>query len=150
MIKGFHGPREARASAWRLYSLAGSRHPCSRKPRRRFIFSMTGLTQSKPARVREFIQGMIEGELERRLSRPRYAPLPEAPHANAGGPSSISGHRHGHRSRSLMGTFGRVEIAMPRARLDIADGRTTEWKSKALWAYELRTRHADVLIAGIP
>ena len=29
--------------------------------------------------------------------------------------TGICGHRHGHRSRSLMGTFGRVEIAVPRA-----------------------------------
>ena len=47
-----------------------------------------------------------------------------------------------------MGTFGRVEIAMPRARLDTADGKTTEWKSKALRAYQRRTQHADALIAG--
>jgi hypothetical protein len=32
-------------------------------------------------------------------------------------------HRHGHRSRSLLGTFGRVEIAVPRARHDTAAGR---------------------------
>jgi putative transposase len=99
-------------------------------------------------RVRQFIQGMIEGELEAALSRPRYARRPKPPHANADGPSSVSGHRHGHRSRSLMGTFGRVEIAMPRARLDTADGKTTEWKSKALRAYQRRTQHADALIAG--
>jgi len=30
------------------------------------------------------------------------------------GAERITGHRHGHRSRSLMGTFGWVEIAMPR------------------------------------
>src|SRR3954451_22665774 len=60
----------------------------------------------------------------------------------------ISGHRHGHRSRSLMGTFGQVEIAVPRARLDSAEGKTTEWKSSALRAYQRRTKHADSLIAG--
>jgi hypothetical protein len=49
-----------------------------------------------------------------------------------GGPKGISGHRYCHRSRSLMGTFGRVEIAVPRARLDSAVGKTTEWKSSAL------------------
>jgi transposase-like protein len=91
---------------------------------------------------------MIEGELEAALSRPRYARRPKPAHENAAGPSGISGHRHGHRSRSLMGTFGRVEIAVPRARLDIADGKTTEWKGKALRAYQRRTRHANVLIAG--
>ena len=106
-------------------------------------------------RVREFIQTMIEAELEAALSRPRYGRRPKtdpehatpAP-AKAGGPSGISGHRHGHRSRSLLGTFGRVEIAVPRARLDTAEGKTTEWKSKALRAYQRRTKQADSLIAG--
>ena len=99
-------------------------------------------------RVREFIQAMIESELEAALSRPRYARRPTAAPENADGASGISGHRHGHRSRSLMGTFGRVEIAVPRARLDTAEGKTTEWKSSALRAYQRRTKQANSLIAG--
>jgi hypothetical protein len=39
-----------------------------------------------------------------------------------------------------MGTFGRVEIAVTRARLDSAAGKTTEWKSSALQAYQRRTK----------
>jgi putative transposase len=74
-------------------------------------------------RVRELIQAMIEGELEAALCRPRYGRRPKSDPENADGPSGISGHRHGHRSRSLLGTFGRVEIAVPRARLDTAEGR---------------------------
>jgi putative transposase len=41
-----------------------------------------------------------------------------------------------------------VEIAMPRARLNAAEGRTTEWKSTALRAYQRQTRQADSLIVG--
>jgi putative transposase len=99
-------------------------------------------------RVRELIQAMIESELEAALSRPRYARRPKEASENADGASGITGHRHGHRSRSLLGTFGRVEIAVPRARLDTAEGTTTEWKSTALRAYQRRTRQADSLIAG--
>jgi putative transposase len=99
-------------------------------------------------RVREFIQTMIEAELEAALSRPRYARRPITPDESGGGPSGITGHRHGHRSRSLLGTFGRVEIAVPRARLDSAEGKTSEWKSAALRAYQRRTKQADSLIAG--
>jgi putative transposase len=99
-------------------------------------------------RVREFIQGMIEAELEAALSRPRYARRPKGACENADGASGITGHRHGHRSRSLLGTFGRVEITVPRARLDSAEGKTTEWKSTALRAYQRRTQQADALIAG--
>jgi putative transposase len=98
-------------------------------------------------RVRELIQTMIGSELEAVLSRPRYAHRPKADPEN-GGAGSVAGHRHGHRSRSLLGTFGRVEIAVPRARLDTAEGKTTEWKSKALRAYQRRTKQADSLIVG--
>jgi putative transposase len=99
-------------------------------------------------RVREFIQAMIESELETALARPRYGRRPTADVQNGDGPKGISGHRHGHRSRSLMGTFGRVEIAVPRARLESAAGKTTEWKSSALRAYQRRTKQADSLIAS--
>jgi len=98
-------------------------------------------------RVRDFIQTMIESELEAVLSRPRYARRPKADPENDGA-GGVAGHRHGHRSRSLLGTFGRVEIAVPRARLDTAEGKTTEWKSTALRAYQRRTKQADSLIAG--
>src|SRR5262245_63192573 len=49
---------------------------------------------------------------------------------------------------SLMGTFGRVEIAVPRAGIDTTEGKTTEWKSSALRAYQRRTKRAASLIAG--
>src|ERR1700760_2079546 len=99
-------------------------------------------------RVREFIHAMIEGELDLALSRPRYARHANVPSGEAEGAVGASGHRHGHRSRSLLGSFGQVEIEVPRARLNTPDGRTTEWKSKALRAYQRRTLVADALIAG--
>jgi putative transposase len=83
-------------------------------------------------RVREFIQTMIAAELEAALSRPRYARRPKTPDERGDGLSGITGHRHGHRSRSLIGTFGWVEIAVPRAKFDTAEGKTTEWQSTAL------------------
>ena len=47
-----------------------------------------------------------------------------------------------------MGTFGCVEIAVPRARINGEDGKTLEWKSKVLRAYQRRTVAADALIAS--
>jgi putative transposase len=99
-------------------------------------------------RVREFIETMMEDELAAALSRPRYARVAPPSSKEAGKVESASGHRHGHRSRSLLGTFGRVEIAMPRARLNTPEGKTREWKSKALSAYQRRTLAADAVIAG--
>ncbi len=60
----------------------------------------------------------------------------------------VSGYRHGSRTRSLTGTFGPIEIAVPRARLTTSEGKTTEWKSQALRAYQRRTLAADALIAS--
>ncbi len=100
------------------------------------------------AQVRSFIEGMIEAELETALSRRRYGRSATTKDEADSAPAGLNGHRHGHRSRSLMGTFGRVEIRVPRARLMTADGKTSEWKSKTLPAYRRRTRAADALIAG--
>jgi transposase-like protein len=61
----------------------------------------------------------------------------------------VPGHRHGSRTRSLTGTFGPIEIEVPRARLNTAEGKATEWKSRALRAYQRRTLAADALIAGV-
>src|SRR3979490_97830 len=89
---------------------------------------------------------MVEGELDAELMRPRYGRRSQSS-GDDDGPVGVIGHRHGHRSRSLMGTFGRTEIEVPRARLDGPDGKTTEWKSKTLRAYQRRTLAADALIA---
>jgi len=99
-------------------------------------------------RVRGFIEAMIEGELDSALLRPRYGRRPKLANEDADGSVGLTGHRHGHRSRSLTGTFGSVEIAVPRARLNGDDGKTLEWKSKVLRAYQRRTLAADALIAS--
>ena len=97
------------------------------------------------ARSREFIEELLRGELEAALSRPRYG---RSPMFGSEGRASVAGHRHGSRTRSLTGTFGPIEIAVPRARLTTVDGKTTEWKSQTLRAYQRRTLAADALIAS--
>ena len=57
-------------------------------------------------RVREFINAMIEGELDTALSRPRYARHAKPSSGKAEGAVRATGHRHGHRSRSLLGSLG--------------------------------------------
>ena len=95
-------------------------------------------------RVREFIEELIRCELDEALARPRYGRAKDAD----GRLVNIVGHRHGRRTRSLTGSFGKTEISVPRARLQTSDGRTVEWHSKALRAYQRRTLTADALIAG--
>lgn len=99
------------------------------------------IESSLRGRVRGFIEQVIEAELDAALCRPRYA-------RRAGAASGNIGHRHGHRKRQLMGTFGATTISVPRARLNAGDGRTTEWVSTSLRAYQRRTKAADALIAS--
>jgi putative transposase len=108
-------------------------------------------------RVHEFIRGLVEAELDAALSRTRYvrrarssaaSPMEAADDEDTPAKPPLCGHRHGHRSRSLMGTFGAVEINAPRARIDTADGKTTEWHSKVLPIYRRRTKAAEALIAS--
>ena len=98
-------------------------------------------------RVRALIEEMICGELDAALSRPRYGRRPKAGE-NGAVTSGLGGHRHGNRVRTLTGTFGKTELTVPRARLNTSDGKTTEWRSEALPAYQRRTFAADTLIAS--
>jgi putative transposase len=96
-------------------------------------------------RIRSFIEELLEAELDAALGRDRY----ERPRvAESGRPVVRTGHRHGHRERQLMGTFGPVTVRVPRARLETSDSKTVEWKNAAIPAYQRRTKQADALIAG--
>lgn len=97
-------------------------------------------------RVRGFIETMLETELDAVLARPRYG---RQPAARSDETTGVAGHRHGHRTRTLTGTFGTTEITVPRARLEAGGGTTVEWKSKGLRAYQRRTMAADALIASV-
>jgi putative transposase len=87
-------------------------------------------------RIRGFIEELLEQELTAALGRRRHGR----------GPSP--GHRHGRRERRLTGSFGPVEISVPRARLRAEEGATREWRSATLPRYARRTRRVEALIAG--
>jgi transposase-like protein len=85
--------------------------------------------------VRGLIEEMIRSELDATLSRPRYGR--RAGHSEGRVTTAVvTGHRHGSRVRTLTGTFGKTEIAVPRARLNGSGGKTTEWKSHVLRNYQ--------------
>jgi putative transposase len=88
--------------------------------------------------VRSFIEALIEQEIATALGRGRYERGGEAP----------KGYRHGTRERQLLGSFGPVQISVPRARMAGADGSTQEWRSTALPRYARMTRQVEALIAG--
>jgi putative transposase len=77
--------------------------------------------------IRATIEAVFEEELDQFLGRCRYDRSGEAK----------AGYRHGHRERHLTGTFGPETVNIPRARVKDADGKTSEWRSKALPRYPL-------------
>jgi putative transposase len=96
-------------------------------------------------RIRGFIEGLLEAELDAALGRSRYERLGKSDRAP---PKGGAGSRHGHRERSLMGTFGAATLRVPRARLTTPDGKTKEWRNSTIPAYQRRTKRADALIAS--
>jgi len=89
-------------------------------------------------RVRGFIQELLEQELTAVLGRIR--------HERAEG--ELAGYRNGTRERQLLGSFGPVELSVPRARMTAEGGGTQEWRSAALPRYARMTRQVEALIAG--
>ena len=87
-------------------------------------------------RVRQFLEEMIEQEATATLGRSRYQR------------GASAGYRNGTRSRWLLGSFGPVEIAVPRVRLSAADGTSREWRSAVLPRYARMTRQVEALIAS--
>ena len=90
------------------------------------------------SRVRDFIETILEEELEAALGRGRYERKSEG----------AKGYRNGHRDREIVGTFGPETVRVPRARIAGADGQRREWRSRALPRYRRLTRQAEALIAG--
>ena len=88
--------------------------------------------------VRHTIEAMFEEELTEALGRTRY-----------GRGDNARGYRNGHRDRQLVGTFGTETVRVPRARLEGADGKASEWRSKALPRYRRLTKKAEALIASV-
>lgn len=89
--------------------------------------------------IRATIEALFEEELAAFIGRCRY---------DRGG-GSKKGYRHGHRDRQLTGTFGTETVSVPRARIENAEGQTTEWRSKALPRYQRLTKKAEALIASV-
>ena len=89
-------------------------------------------------RVRGFIGELLKQELTAVLGRGKSERA-------AGEPK---GYRNGTRERQLLGSFGPVEVEVPRARMAAAEGGTEEWRSTALPRYARMTRQVEALIAG--
>jgi len=89
-------------------------------------------------RIRGFIETMLEEELTAALGRGRY-------HRDG---AAAAGYRHGVRHRQILGSFGPLDITVPRGRMPKPEGGTAEWRSAALPRYARMTRQAEALIAA--
>ncbi len=89
-------------------------------------------------RVRGFIEELLEQELTAALGRTRHERAEGEP----------AGYRNGTRERQLLGSFGPVELSVPRARMAAEGGGTQEWRSASLPRYARMTRQVEALIAG--
>ena len=89
-------------------------------------------------RVRGFIEELLEQELTAALGRTRHERAEGEP----------AGYRNGTRKRQLLGSFGPVQLSVPRARMAAEGGGTQEWRSATLPRYARMTRQVEALIAG--
>jgi putative transposase len=87
------------------------------------------------AHVRDFVEAVAEDELSVCLDRERYG---------RGG----EGYRNGHRERTLLTTFGPLEISVPRARLFGSDGESSEFHCSMLPRSKRLTKSAEALIVA--
>jgi putative transposase len=102
-------------------------------------FGPDSLEMAMRLRIRDTIEELVKEELDAALGAPKSARVGDA----------RQGYRHGTRERTLTTSLGPTTIAMPRARVQQADGGRTEWRSATVRRYERRTTRVDEAILGV-
>jgi putative transposase len=102
-------------------------------------FGRDSIEQAMRQRIRDTIEELVEEELDAALGASKSARVGE----------QRQGYRHGTRERTLTTSVGPATFAMPRARIQRADGRRTEWRSETVRRYERRTTRVDEAILGV-
>lgn len=90
-------------------------------------------------RIRCTIEAIIDEELEAALGAARSQRVG----------AIRNGYRHGRRERTLTTSLGATTIALPRARIEDADGQRSEWRSRMIPRYQRRTERVDEAILGV-
>jgi transposase-like protein len=115
---------------------------CTRKPddeKEGPAFGSDSIEVAMRARIRETIEALVEEELDAALGARKSMRVGDGRH----------GYRHGTRERTLTTSVGPTMFAMPRARIQQADGTRTEWRSETVRRYERRTTRVDEAILGV-
>ena len=90
-------------------------------------------------RIRATIEIIVDEELEAALGAGRSQRVG----------SVRAGYRHGKRERTLTTSLGATTIALPRARIEDAQGQRREWRSRMIPRYQRRTERVDEAILGV-
>lgn len=102
------------------------------------IFGPDLLTEGIRGKLKELVHVLLEGEVEEALDAAKYAR------------SAVrAGYRNGTKPRTLHTSLGSVDVEMPRARLDRAQGGTKEWQSQLLPRFERRSRSLDETVLSM-
>ena len=115
---------------------------CTRKPgdeKEIPTFGSDSIEQAMRQRIRDTIEDLVNEELDAALGAVKSARVGAQRH----------GYRHGTRERTLTTSLGPAAFAMPRARIQQADGRHREWRSETVRRYERRTTRVDEAILGV-
>jgi len=115
---------------------------CTRKPgdeKEIPEFGCDSIEQAMRLRIRDTIEELVKEELDAVLGASKSARVGE----------QRQGYRHGTRARTLTTSLGPATFAMPRARIQQAEGRRTEWRSQTVRRYERRTTRVDEAILGV-
>src|SRR5262249_12821981 len=102
-------------------------------------FSHDSIELAMRKRIRDVIQELVKEELDAVLGAPKSARVGE----------QRQGYRHGTRERTLTTSLGAATFAMPRARIHVPDGTSTERRSHTVRRYERRTARVDEAILGV-
>jgi transposase-like protein len=115
---------------------------CTRKPgneKEVREFGHDSIELAMRTRIRETIEALVKEELDAVLGASKSARVGD----------TRQGYRHGTRERMLTTSVGPTTIAMPRARVQQADGTRTEWRSATVRRYQRRTTRVDEAILGV-
>jgi transposase-like protein len=115
---------------------------CTKKPGEEKAipaFGPDSIEMGMRARIRETIEKLVNEELEAALGARKSVRVGD----------SRQGYRHGTRERTLTTSLGPTTIAMPRARIQQANGSRTEWRSATVRRYQRRTTRVDEAILGV-
>jgi putative transposase len=115
---------------------------CTRKPgdeKEIPEFGPDSIEMAMRQRIRDTIEELVKQELDAALGAGKSARVGD----------TRQGYRHGRRARTLTTSLGPTTIAMPRARLQGADGTSTEWRSQTVRRYQRRTARVDEAILGV-